>query len=77
MHITADDMPQGADIFLYEKGFSFTPYYILGDFGGRKWKLRCLDENKIDDDGIVHDKIEMFYFGVRVAEMRLTVTIER
>ncbi len=77
VHITADDMPQGADIFLYEKGFSFTPYYILGDFGGRKWKLRCLDENKIDDDEIVHDKIEMFYFGVRVAEMRLTVTIER
>ena len=77
IHITADDMHLGADIILHEKGFSFTPYYILGDFGGRKWKMRCTDENRIDEAGVIHDKIEMFYFGLRVAEMRLTVRVER
>ena len=76
-HITADDMPQGADIILDEKGFSFTPYYILGDFGGRKWQIRCLDDNRIDENGVIHDKIKMFYFGLRVAEMNLTVNVER
>lgn len=77
VHITADDMPLGADIILHEKGFNFTPYYILGDFGGRKWRMRCTDENRLDENGIIHDKIEMFYFGLRVAEMNLTVRIER
>lgn len=77
VHITADDMPHGADITLYEKGFSFSPYYILGDFGGRQWKIRCLDDNQIDENGVIHDKIEMFYLGLRVAEMRLTVRVER
>jgi len=27
LHVTADDMPLGADIILHEKGFRFTPYY--------------------------------------------------
>ncbi len=77
VHITADDMPLGADIILSDKGFSFTPYYILGDFCGRKWQLRCADDNQVDEYGVIHDKIEMFFFGVRVAEMRLVVKVER
>jgi hypothetical protein len=77
VHITADDMPLGADIILHEKGFSFTPYYILGDFGGRKWRMRCVDDNQLDEHGDIHDKIEMFYFGLRVAEMKLKVRVER
>jgi hypothetical protein len=76
VHITADDIPLGADILLHEKGFSFTPYYILGDFGGRKWNLRCVDDNRLDEAGLIHDTIEMFYFGLRVAEMKLTVKVE-
>ena len=31
LHVTADDMPSGANISLHERGFRFTPYYILGD----------------------------------------------
>lgn len=77
VHITADDMPLGADIILHEKGFSFTPYYILGDFVGRKWRLRCVDDNRLDENGVIHDKIEMFFCGVPAAEMRLTVKVER
>jgi len=77
VHITADDMPLGADIILHDKGFSFTPYYILGDFGGRKWRMRCVDDNRLDENGVIHDKIEMFFCGVRVAEIRLTVRVER
>ncbi len=77
VHITADDMPLGADIVLHDKGFSFTPYYILGDFGGRKWRMRCVDDNQLDENGVIHDKIEMFFCGARVAEMSLTVKVER
>ena len=77
VHITADDMPLGANIILHEKAFDFTPYYILGDFGGRKWRLYCNDNNRIDESGIIHNKIEMFFYGVRVAAMNLTVRVDR
>lgn len=77
VHITADDMPLGADITLHERGFRFSPYYILVNFGGGKRQIRCKDDNRVDENGIIYDKIEMFFCGVRVAEMRLTVRVER
>ncbi len=39
IHLTADDMPFGADILLHEKGFDFTPYYILATYGGQVFRL--------------------------------------
>jgi hypothetical protein len=73
LHVTADDIPLGADIILHEKGFRFTPYYIWSHYRGKRWRLRCIDENLIDEGGIIHDTIRMFYFGFPVATMRLTV----
>jgi hypothetical protein len=66
-------VPLGADIILHEKGFRFTPYYIWSLYKGRRWRLRCTDENLIDEDGAIQDTIRMTYFGLPVATMRLTV----
>jgi len=77
LHVTADDMPLGADIILHENGFRFTPYYILSQYKGKRWRLRCLDENIIDESGTIHDTIKMFLFGLHVSTMRLTVTVDR
>jgi hypothetical protein len=73
IHVTADDMPLGADILLHARGFRFTPYYVLGAYkdGGRLYRLRCLDECRLDDGGFVHDTIGMYYWGMRVATMRI------
>ena len=73
LHVTADDMPLGADIILHEKGFRFTPYYIWSPYRGRRWRLRCKDENLIDESGTIHDTIRMFMFGFPVATIRLAV----
>ena len=73
LHVTADDMPSGADIILHQKGFRFTPYYIRCYHRGRKWRLWCKDENSIDEDGMIHDTIKMFFLGFPVATMRLAV----
>ena len=73
LRVTADDMPLGADIILHEKGFRFTPYYIWSRYKGRRWRLRCTDENLIDENGTIHDTIRMFFLGFPVATMRLTV----
>jgi len=71
LHVTADDMPGGADIFLHEHGFRFSPYHVLGYYRGRTWKMRFTDECILDDDGFIHDDIKMHFLGIRVAEMRI------
>ncbi len=73
IHVTADDMPLGADIVLHERGFRFTPYYALGAHraGGRVYRLRCFDECTLDDWGNLYDTIEMRCCGFPVATMRI------
>jgi len=71
VHVTADDMPLGADILLHKKGFRFTPYYALARHRGRMYRLRCIDECWIDQSGFVHDTIKMYWCGLPVATMRL------
>jgi hypothetical protein len=77
LHVTADDIRLGADIILHEKGFRFTPYYIRSRYKGRRWRLRCTDENLIDENGTIHDTIKMFFFGFPVASMRFAVRVDR
>ncbi|HWX20699.1 MAG TPA: hypothetical protein VN578_12440 [Candidatus Binatia bacterium] len=69
IHVTADDMPLGADIFLYEQGFRFTPYHAWGCFHGRRYRMRCHDECVLDAQGRIQDTIRMYFFGVPVATM--------
>jgi hypothetical protein len=73
VHVTADDMPGGADILLHERGFQFTPYDALGARreGGRVVRLRCVDECTLDDGGFLHDTIKMRFWGFPVATMRI------
>ena len=69
IHVTADDMPLGADIMLCEAGFHFTPYYILAPHRGRVYRLRCFDECRLDGRGFLHDTIKMYFCGFPVGQM--------
>ena len=71
IHVTADDMPLGADILLSESGFRFTPYHIVAQHRGFAIRLRCIDENTIDASGFVHGCVKMSFWGFPVATMRL------
>ena len=71
IHVTADDMPLGADIHLHEHGFRFTPYRAWGSFHGRRYRMRFHDECVLDEQGRIHDTIRMYYFGFPVATMFL------
>ena len=77
LHVTAEDMPSGASVVLQERGFRFEPYYILSSSGGMKWRLKCYDENLVDEDGVIHDTLRMFFSGFHVATMKLAVTVDR
>jgi hypothetical protein len=71
IHVTADQMPLGADIHLTETGFRFTPYWVLARHRGITLRLRCFDECTLDKDGCVHDRIRMYWHGVPVGELRV------
>ena len=77
LHVTADDMPLGADILLEATGFSFTPYYVESPYRGRRWRLRCVDDCKLDENGVVHDMNKMYFHGILVCTMDLVITIKR
>ena len=71
IHVTADDMPLGADIVLSDSAFSFTPYYALVKHRGFMFRVRCFDQNTIDHEGYIHDIIRVYFAGVPVATMRI------
>lgn len=71
IHVTADDMPLGANVLLFADGFRFTPYRVLAPHRGRVYRLRCQDECHLDSEGFVHDTIKMYFWGLPVATMRL------
>jgi hypothetical protein len=77
IHVTADDMPLGADIHFHEKGFRFTPYYAWSGLGRRKWLVQCLDDNVLDDDGRIHGTVHMYRSKVRIATLRTVFTADR
>jgi hypothetical protein len=72
VHVTADDMSLGADILLRETGFHFTPYYALASHRGRVYRLHCFDDCRLDGQGLVHDRIRMYFWGFPVAQMSAT-----
>lgn len=45
IHVTADDMPGGADIQLHDRGFRFTPYLVAVNYRGLTVCPKCCDEN--------------------------------
>ena len=77
VHVTADDMPLGADILLYETGFRFTPYYALASHRGRVYRLHCFDDCRLDGQGLVHDTIRMYFWGFPVARMSASQQLMR
>jgi hypothetical protein len=69
IHVTADDMPLGADILLSENAFRFTPYHAWGTRHGRLYRMHCTDHCILDAEGRIHDTIHMRYCGFPVATM--------
>jgi len=69
IHVTADDMPLGADILLHDRGFRFTPYHAWGTFHGRLYRMRFTDDCVLDEHGKIYDTIRMRYRGFPVATM--------
>jgi hypothetical protein len=77
LHMTCDDIPGGADILLHDRGFKCTPYLFRSPFAGRTITVKCIDEAILDQDGVLHDHIKMYYGGVHLASMNMSIHIDR
>jgi hypothetical protein len=72
---TADDMPGGTQVHLEERGFRFRPYLLVVPLGRLRLRVRCRDRCWLDDDDVLHDKIEMRFLGVRIARITMRLTL--
>jgi hypothetical protein len=77
LHMTCDDVPGGADILLHDHGFRFTPYLFRSPFAGGYLLVKCLDEARLDENGVLHDEIKMYYAGIHLATMTMAIVIDR
>jgi hypothetical protein len=77
LHTTCDDIVGGADIYLRENGFSHSPYYFRSPMGKGFIIVKCIDNAIINENGILHDKIKMYYAGLHLATTNIEITIIR
>lgn len=77
LHVTCPDMPGGADILLARDGYTFTPYRWQTRVGPFTIRLRCFDANTVDQDGVIHDRVEMRWLRMPVATFTMRVKVDR
>lgn len=67
LRLTADDMPDGAEVCPRQDGFDFTPYVIRTPvLGSLRVRLRHFDRVQLEPDGTLTDTIELRFLRVRV-----------
>jgi len=77
LRVTSPDMPGGADVRLSKDGYTYSPYLIVMRIGPFRFHVKCTDANVIDPDGLIHDRVEMTWLGLRVATLTMTIRVDR
>jgi len=72
-HATADDMPLGADIFVSEESYRYTPYYSWACLRGRRCFARVVEEGRFLTDGSIEADILIRWRGIPIARNRLVL----
>ena len=71
VHVTADDMPGGAELRLEEGGYRVSPYRLAMPIGPLRFVLRPRDEVRPrGEDGALDWTIRFSWLGLPVARLR-------
>jgi hypothetical protein len=73
LHTTCDDIVGGADIHLRENGFSHNPCYFRSPMGKGFIVVKCIDNAMLNENGILHDQIKMYYAGLHIATTNIEI----
>jgi hypothetical protein len=69
IHVTSDDMPDGADVTVDEDGYRIAPYRVLVPVGPARFMLRSRDQATIEPDGTLHYVAQLRWHGLPVASL--------
>ena len=69
IHVTAGDMPDGADVTVDEDGYRIAPYRVLAPIGPARFMLESRDQATIEPDGTLHYVARLRWHGLPVARL--------
>jgi hypothetical protein len=76
VHVTADDMPDGAEMALGENGFRIAPFWWVVPIGPVRWPLRCREQSRMESDGTFVETFHLRSFGLPAGRMTFRVRPE-
>lgn len=71
IHVSADDVPGGAELLLEEGGYRISPYKLVVPAGPLRFALRCREEHRLTADGTIVDSMALRWCGLPVAQFTI------
>jgi hypothetical protein len=69
IHVTSDDMPDGAEIRIDEAGYRIAPYRVLVPLGPLRLIFTCHDAAVVEPDGTLAYEVRLRWHGLPVAHL--------
>jgi hypothetical protein len=69
IHVTSDDMVDGADVTVDEEGYRVAPYRVLVPVGPARFMLESRDQATVEPDGTLHYVARLRWHGLPVARL--------
>lgn len=71
IHMTADDMPDGAEVTIGEQGYQVAPYRVLVSVGPARFILKSRDEAMIESDGALFYVARLSWRGLPLGRLEM------
>ena len=69
IHVTSDDMPDGAEIRVDDQGYRIAPYRVLVPVGPLRLIFTCHDSAIVEPDGSLTYEVRLRWHGLPVAHL--------
>lgn len=71
IHVSADDMPDGADVTIDEHGYRIAPYRVLAPLGPARFILTSRDQATVKPDGTLLYATRLSWHGLPIARLKM------
>ena len=72
VRLTANDLPDGADVWLEPEGFRLSEFRMAWPVGPFPLIVRCSDRSFFEPDGTFVNRIDIYSLGIRIPVARVT-----
>lgn len=71
LHVSADDMPDGADVTIDERGYQVAPYRVLLPVGPARFILKSRDQATLERDGTLRYIARLTWHRLPIARLEM------